>query len=711
LFAIFKHNCIYNDRIARWSLELQPYNLTVLYKKGALHQDVDALSRGAIADKAERVVTGVAFPTSYIGPIHEAGPDDQPYLPSSDENNDLTIRNSSNSSISASSIINVMPVLLTDNVDESKSSSSVIDFTSDTNVVAAAQRADPILMALYRLLTEPSVSIKELITPCVKESKVHQLVRLKDQFVVLDSVVYRVSEKLYQHTNVAPVMQLVIPTSLVPTVLRQIHDGVSGNHCGIDRTYHKCCQRYWWFYMYASIVRYVQRCHSCQLVKRSSVNTPGYARDYSKVLQPFDTISIDIKILPRTKKGNTCVLVINDWLTRWMEAYALPNSKSITVANALLRNWICRHGLPKVILSDNGSDFVSDMFAEICRVLGIKRKLTSTYHPASNGITERSNHDISDMVSHRCNEHQNDWDEWLPFIMWSHNSSINRTTGYTPYEALYARICRIPTDIDVTPPLDVGTERANNIHYYDYINELKHKLEVTHLTILQHLRAAGDKYVQLRNRARGLHTYNIGDSVLLFLPRLRTGQASKLSSRWFGPYIIIGQPSPVTFDLQLLPPLFSSKYSGVHGLNYQNGINVSRLKPYYGSSSSSPSEPLPLSVSSDSVDSGSADVPTIPIDVPVSQPAVVLPAHVVDTNEPISSRSSDDTNRTQPEVLSPSPSISVYDSIPTAPPIHLPNHVVMPLRRSSRRRNKFDPGPMITHPWDLEDIYHEIDRI
>jgi hypothetical protein len=118
-----------------------------------------------------------------------------------------------------------------------------------------------------------------------------------------------------------------------------------------------------------------------------------------------------------------------------------------------------------------------------------------------------------------------------------------------------------------------------------------------------------------------------------------------------------------------------------------------------------------LSVSSDSVDSGSADVPTIPIDVPVSQPAVVLPAHVVDTNEPISSRSSDDTNRTQPEVLSPSPSISVYDSIPTAPPIHLPNHVVMPLRRSSRRRNKFDPGPMITHPWDLEDIYHEIDRI
>ncbi|CAB4421453.1 unnamed protein product [Rhizophagus irregularis] len=126
---------------------------------------------------------------------------------------------------------------------------------------------------------------------------------------------------------------------------------------------------------------------------------------------PFDRIGIDIVgPLPTTKKGNKYIVVATEYLTKWPEARALPDAKASSVVSFFYEDIICRHGCPKEILTDRGSHFVNEMLNSLCDELGVKHRLSTAYHPQTNGLVERFNRTLCEALAKFSNENHDDWD-------------------------------------------------------------------------------------------------------------------------------------------------------------------------------------------------------------------------------------------------------------------------------------------------------------
>ena len=115
-------------------------------------------------------------------------------------------------------------------------------------------------------------------------------------------------------------------------------------------------------------------------------------------------VAMDILELPRTARGNKYVMVVSDYFTRWPEAFPLQDQKAETVARTLVDGVISRHGIPLILHSDQGPNFESAVIKEMCRLLGMTKVRTTPYHPQSDGLVERLNRTILDMLSEYCSD-------------------------------------------------------------------------------------------------------------------------------------------------------------------------------------------------------------------------------------------------------------------------------------------------------------------
>merc|ERR1711893_296132 len=113
---------------------------------------------------------------------------------------------------------------------------------------------------------------------------------------------------------------------------------------------------------------------------------------------------------PVTKAGNKCILVVGGYATKWLEAYLLLDHKAATVATCLVNNFISRFGIPRQIHSDQGRDFESSLFSQMCQLLGIDKTRTSPWQPSSNGYIERLNATLQAMLRTEVNDKQDNWD-------------------------------------------------------------------------------------------------------------------------------------------------------------------------------------------------------------------------------------------------------------------------------------------------------------
>ena len=106
---------------------------------------------------------------------------------------------------------------------------------------------------------------------------------------------------------------------------------------------------------------------------------------------PFDRVGVDIMEMPRTMNGNRYVVVFVEYLTKWVEAYAVEDQTSLTIARLLVDSVVCRHGVSGQLLSDRGQNLLSNLLLEVCDLLGMKKVNTTSYHPQTDGLVERIN--------------------------------------------------------------------------------------------------------------------------------------------------------------------------------------------------------------------------------------------------------------------------------------------------------------------------------
>lgn len=219
----------------------------------------------------------------------------------------------------------------------------------------------------------------------------------------------------------------------------------------------------------------------------------------------------------------------------------------------------------KEIHSDQGRQFESQLFKEMCNLLGIDKTRTTAFYPASDGLVERVQRTIEDMLSKYIKSSQRDWDEILPFVLMAYRSSKQEATKKTPNLMFLGREIDLPVDL-LYPPPPVEPETPED----EYVVKLQNKLKTVHEMARNSLLEAGQRQKLAYDRRVNKHAYKVGDAVWLRSYIKPKGLARKLQLRWEGPFKVVGKISDLTYKVQKSR---KADFKVVH---------FNRLKPYRG---------------------------------------------------------------------------------------------------------------------------------
>jgi hypothetical protein len=316
-------------------------------------------------------------------------------------------------------------------------------------------------------------------------------------------------------------------------ILYEYHDAPLGGHRGMNKTYNAIKTKFFWPNMKKEIEEYVRKCKSCQTNKLLGPKGRAPMEITTTAHVPFEKCSLDIVgPLPETTKGNKYILTFQDDLSKLVTAIPIPQQDADTVAREFVLNIILKMGTPKHLLTDQGANFLSELFKNTCKLLKIKKLQTTAFRPESNGGLERSHRVLAEYLRHYVNEDQTNWDEWVPYAMYVYNTTIHSATGYTPFELVYGYKSTLPSTFHETP--------NPQYNYDDYTMELKSRLQSAHEVARQKLLTAKQKSKEHFDKKSKEFQITVGDKVLLHDETLRRGRSKKLSNQWIGPYEVIG---------------------------------------------------------------------------------------------------------------------------------------------------------------------------
>lgn len=246
----------------------------------------------------------------------------------------------------------------------------------------------------------------------------------------------------------------------------------------------------------------------------------------------MEKIAIDILgPLPMTDHGKKYIMVIADYFTKWVEAYLIPNQEAETIARVLVDEFIVRFGVPDRIHTDQGRNFESHLFSKVCRILQVKKTRTTAFHPQSDGIIERLNRTLEEMLSKVVDKHHKDRDHCLPFVLMAYRSSRNETTGCSPNEMLFGREITLPIDVI----LDRGVAEEGMDHRRQdshYVLQLLKRLRETHEYAPDNIDLSQTRQKRNYDRRANEQPLKIKDKVWLYNPTKKKGLSPKLMRFW-----------------------------------------------------------------------------------------------------------------------------------------------------------------------------------
>eukprot|EP00731_Ephydatia_muelleri_P009146 Em0004g1484a len=307
-------------------------------------------------------------------------------------------------------------------------------------------------------------------------------------------------------------LQLVLPAKLVNGVLEGLHNTLVGGHMGERKT-------------------------------KSPSHKARAPMEISQTLRPMQRVAMDILgPLPETLRGNKYILVVGEYFTKWKEAFPLKDTEALTIAKVFVNEFVCRFGVPDSLHTDQGRNFEAKVLKEVCQLLGVKKTRTTPYHPQSDGLVERFNRTLLDMLSMAVKDDERDWDLLLPTLLFAYRTSRHVTTGVTPFELMYGCDARLPEDVLFSIPATA----EDPIQYADV---LKNRLQLAYKRVNQHMAVQqGHQKESYDADVRG-DPYCINDLVFLHNPAVRRGFSKKLHRPWQGPFKVVKVLGPSIYRI------------------------------------------------------------------------------------------------------------------------------------------------------------------
>ena len=306
-------------------------------------------------------------------------------------------------------------------------------------------------------------------------------------------------------------------------LMYMMHDHELSGHFGMNATYGKIRKRYYWKNMRKDIEEYIRTCWNCQVRGKPSGRNELHP---TKIGEPFEVIGIDIVgPLNETGRGNKYIVVAVDYFTKWVEAKALKEATANEVTEFLWEDIICRHGCPKKIISDRGTHFNNKLMEKLTERCGINHRLSTPYHPETNGLVERFNRTLCESLAKLGGQ---DWDRNIPSVLFAYRTKKHKSSNMQPFYITYGREAKIPLDKD-----------ENKITMMERVRTLIEELPKIRFKVRENLMKEQVKQKEYHDKKYKIkEEFEIGDKVLLYEAWREKQWSGKLQEKWKGLYVI-----------------------------------------------------------------------------------------------------------------------------------------------------------------------------
>ncbi|GJS87344.1 reverse transcriptase domain-containing protein [Tanacetum coccineum] len=342
---------------------------------------------------------------------------------------------------------------------------------------------------------------------------------------------------LFKISYLMPMLRCVSPLQ-ANYVIREIHIGVCSMHLKARLVVAKAIrQGYYWSTMHRDAREEIRKCDSCQ-IHSSIPKLPKTLMTSIMAPWPFFQWGMDVLgTLPKVPWKVRFVIVAVDYFTKWIEAKLLAKTIGKEVKKFEWDNIVCRYGLPKIIVMDNGTNFIHDPFKSWCKKLNITQINTAVAHPKANGLVERANRSLMKGIKTRLGRERKGWVDELPNVLWAHKTSLKTSNGETP--------CNLTFESEVVIPAEISmpTHRTMMIKEGDG-NEEEIRLNLDLLTERREAAAIREarykmKMEQYYNKRVSPMSFKMGEYVYRKNEASRVENLGKLGSKWEGPYLIV----------------------------------------------------------------------------------------------------------------------------------------------------------------------------
>ena len=568
-------------RIARWALRIAEFEFSITHRKGSANANADALSRQPVRDRS------VAVPST----------DDHPAdVPTADDTFDRG---------------DVLYAIGIDPADPTAPSVIVpVSVSFDPAAVGSDEPSDRLPPSDAQTSLRDRLRSEQLSDPFVSKLRSYiagrlptppRLRTLVDACADVDGLlIHRYTD--VRPSRLVPCTQVFVPQTLRNELVVLHHDHPLSGHLGSHRTLMRLRQNYYWPGMHVDVKRYVHSCALCQVHKtKSPPNHPPLR--YVHPGAAFADVAVDL-VGPHTETeaSNVYILVMQDRFTKWPEAVPLPNKAASTVADAVFRHLICRHGIPRNLHTDQGTEFNNVLLDRLSERLSMGRSSTTAYHPQANGQVERFNRTLIDSLRAYADSNPATWDRYLESVLFAYRTTPHAGLNETPFFLVYGRDPHLPWNVLGGSIDDIDRD----LHVYK--TQITGNLRHAHDIVRAQLRSLAESSKSFHDRYHNAvdAVFPEGSHVLLFNPQgthLSPDDPSrKLDRRWSGPFVVETRRFDNVYRLR--DPQSGRTWS----------VNAGQLCPFYAESAPLP-DAIRLSSAIDSPLSLRRDVHTVADDI------------------------------------------------------------------------------------------------